>query len=330
MRLAALFAVLSLAAAAQPADRVLTRAEIEKLEAALARNPADRAAQTQLGRNYAFAILGIVEVGRDSAVAAMDLAKAASPLARHARDVLHSSGNAGLLAESGKALWSLAMRARTFATVHGDWNANYSGEQELAAKTLDRAIELDPESPAWRSYRIPIAGFRSNFALLPLTPADAFAIVKGDVARLSGPLRAYALNDAAKLAVRAGALDDAESYAKEILASEVKDWNYGNAVFFGNMVLGQVALRRGDVPGAMARLLASGKAPGSPQLNSFGPNMTLARDLLANPTPEIREAVLQFFDECKVFWTMHRGRLGQWSDQVRAGAVPDFGANLLY
>jgi hypothetical protein len=42
-------------------------------------------------------------------------------------------------------------------------------------------------------------------------------------------------------------LNAAESYANELLAgapSYPKDWNYGNAIFSGNMLLGRVALRR--------------------------------------------------------------------------------------
>jgi len=157
----------------------------------------------------------------------------------------------------------------------------------------------------------------------------------------------------AKLAVRAAALDDAENYAMELLASaaDQQNWNYGNAIFFGNMVLGQVAFRRGDVGSAVSRLLSSGKTPGSPQLNSFGPNMALAKDLLTSifrpssqnrigrplpkpphgaPTPDIQQSVLNFFDLCRVFWTMGADRLDNWSMQVKAGVVPDFGANLYY
>jgi hypothetical protein len=50
------------------------------------------------------------------------------------------------------------------------------------------------------------------------------------------------------LAAKANALDDAEADARELLnsANNPKDWNYGNAILFGNRVPGQVALRRGD------------------------------------------------------------------------------------
>jgi hypothetical protein len=106
-----------------------------------------------------------------------------------------------------------------------------------------------------------------------------------------------------------------------------RDWDYGNAVHDGNMVLGLVALRSGSVAQAREYLLEAGKTPGSPQLNSFGTNMQLAKELVEK---DERDVVLQYFDLCRKFWKMDRGRLDQWSATVRGGGTPDFGANLLY
>ena len=64
-------------------------------------------------------------------------------------------------------------------------------------------------------------------------------------------------------------------------AQKIKsDWNYGNALHKGNIVLGRIALERGDIAGAKEHLLAAGQTPGSPQVGSFGPNTTLAKELL--------------------------------------------------
>ena len=148
---------------------------------------------------------------------------------------------------------------------------------------------------------------------------------------LEGLQRFYGLKAAAQAAFDAGDLNTAEGYATELLAdapSYPKDWNYGNAIFSGNMLLGRVALRR-DKNVALARnfLIASGKTPGSPQLNSFGPNMSLAKDLLAAGE---RDAVLEFFGECGSFWKQQFSKLNQWTAMVKGGGDPDFGANLLY
>ncbi len=141
--------------------------------------------------------------------------------------------------------------------------------------------------------------------------------------------RYYDLPDLAKSAVHSD-LNEAKALAEELLqlaAERPTDWNYGNAIHFGNMVLGQVALREGDIEGAERYLLASGATPGSPQLDTFGPNMSLAKELLeAGQT----EAVLEYFERCAEFWEMSNDRLEYWTFQVRNDKVPNFGANLLY
>lgn len=64
---------------------------------------------------------------------------------------------------------------------------------------------------------------------------------------------------------------------------------------------------------------------GAPTLNSFGPNMSLAKELLERGE---REVVLEFFELCRTFWECEEGRLDTWSDDVRRGEIPNFGANL--
>jgi hypothetical protein len=93
------------------------------------------------------------------------------------------------------------------------------------------------------------------------------------------------------------------------------------------MVLGRLALRAGDVTGAKKFLLAAGMSEGSPVLGSFGPNMMLARELLAAGEPE---AVLEYFSECAHFWNMGSEKLTMWTAAVKNGKVPEFGANLVY
>ena len=103
--------------------------------------------------------------------------------------------------------------------------------------------------------------------------------------------------------------------------------NYGNAIQDANLVLGRLALRAGKIKAAEEYLIAAGKSPGSPQMDSFGPNLTLAKDLLDKGE---RETVLEYFMLCHRFWKMDRGRLEDWMQQVMDGMNPDFGANLLY
>jgi len=142
--------------------------------------------------------------------------------------------------------------------------------------------------------------------------------------------RFYALDDAAKQSFNVGKIDDANNFAEELLKLAPqfqRNWNYGNAIQDGNLVLGRIAVRDGRIEEAKKYLLEAGKSPGSPQMDSFGPNMSLAKDLLQKGE---RDTVLEYFELCRKFWTMDYGKLNQWSDEVKAGKIPEFGANLIY
>jgi hypothetical protein len=142
--------------------------------------------------------------------------------------------------------------------------------------------------------------------------------------------RFYALTKAQMAAFECSQYDAARSYAQEVLELAPRfgnDWNYGNAVHNGHVVLGRLAVVRGDLETACRELLLAGQTPGSPQLDSFGPNMTLARDLLAHSR---RTAVLGYFQECRKFWKHDFGDLTKWEIMVRLHLPPDFGANLYY
>ena len=142
--------------------------------------------------------------------------------------------------------------------------------------------------------------------------------------------RFYALDDAAKESFVVGHIKNADQYAKELLTlapRHTRNWNYGNAIQDGNLVLGRIAVREGHIDEAKRFLEEAGKSPGSPQMDSFGPNLSLAKDLLEKGETQ---AVLNYFEACRKFWEHHQDRLDQWADDVKAGRTPDFGANLLY
>jgi hypothetical protein len=166
--------------------------------------------------------------------------------------------------------------------------------------------------------------------LPPATAADRLAALESAASGKDGLYRFYDLANLAKVAFEAGNLDKATAYAQELLqmASQYpKDWNYGNAIYYGHFVLGRVALHGGNATEAAAQLVAAGATTGSPQLNSFGPNVTLAKELLAAGQSQ---SVLDYLAECKSFWKMDRGKLDEWIGAIRAGKAPDFTSNLDY
>jgi hypothetical protein len=105
------------------------------------------------------------------------------------------------------------------------------------------------------------------------------------------------------------------------------DWNYGNAIHRANTLLGRIAIREGDLPAAKRYLIASGQTPGSPQLDSFGPNMSLANDLLE--AGEV-STVLEYFSHCSKFWEAEFSLLNQWRNDIHQGRKPRFGPHLHY
>lgn len=142
--------------------------------------------------------------------------------------------------------------------------------------------------------------------------------------------RFYLTTKAAPTALAAGETEKAKTYALALLQQAPTlrdDWNYGNAVQVGNLVLGLIALAADDVTESKRLLLEAGKSPGSPQLNSFGPNMLLAKELLAKGE---REVVIEYFDLCAKFWELHKDQLDDWKAIVIKGGIPDFRANLGY
>lgn len=161
--------------------------------------------------------------------------------------------------------------------------------------------------------------------------SEDYGLAMAELRAARRPFERYdALNEAAKTTVWFGSLEQARSMAEELLdlaGRMPRTWNYGNALHDGHLVLGQVALRQGDVERAKAELLASGDTPGSPQLDSFGPNLGLARELLERGE---KDAVLAYFERIRRFWTSERGRLDTWASDVKAGRMPDFGANLVH
>jgi tetratricopeptide (TPR) repeat protein len=154
------------------------------------------------------------------------------------------------------------------------------------------------------------------------------SVLKAGLSALEPEARFCRLTELARTAFSAGTTSEAKAYAQELLSSAPSwegNWNQGNAIHCGNVVLGLLALSAGSIEEAKGHLLASGQTRGSPQLNSFGPSMRLARDLLEQGE---REVVLEYLELCTRFWKMDMGRLAAWKLAIGNGGIPDFMMNL--
>lgn len=207
-------------------------------------------------------------------------------------------------------------------------------DKDVAESLLNKAKALEPDNPEWSKrlghlYSLGISRKSAESRREAATKAleqleDALNLTTEEKKRF------YLLSDLARRAFEAGDLEKSSEYAAELLAKAAQyenDWNYGNAIHHGNLVLGRIALVSGDVEKAEEYLLAAGETPGSPQLNSFGPNMALAKELLEK---DKREVVIEYFQLCGKFWERGADRLEQWTSIVKGGQIPDFRANLSY
>lgn len=143
--------------------------------------------------------------------------------------------------------------------------------------------------------------------------------------------------DLALAALEAGETGLAKRHAAESLQKNTDDKssNYGNIIHNANLILGRCALLEGKLEDAKAYLLKAGATPGSPQLDSFGPRMSLARELLEKGE---KETVLQYLDLVSKFWAPgkeesvpgkqlsdeHAATIAGWKREIAEGKIPEW------
>lgn len=209
--------------------------------------------------------------------------------------------------------------AATFFLVH---------DRELAKSFLEKAQSNEPDNPHWAERLGQLYSHETlaahNAEEKQQAAATALKYFEDALKATNGSSkRMYLLVNATKMAFAAGEAKKAESYATELLSTS----SHGHAVHHGNVILGRLALKAGDIDKAKEHLIAAGKVAGSPTLNSFGPNMALAKDLLEKGETEV---VLEYFELCSHFWQDRQGRLEQWTKEVENGNMHDFGASLVH
>jgi hypothetical protein len=134
--------------------------------------------------------------------------------------------------------------------------------------------------------------------------------------------RFYSLDDLIKSAYEADNLATATNLANEYLSLAGTyrcNWNYGNAIHDANKYLGLISLKSGDQAAAVGYLLKSGKSTGSPQLNSFGPDPSLADALLKAGHAE---PVKVYLRDIKKFWKMENGQVDDCLANIDKGERP--------
>jgi tetratricopeptide (TPR) repeat protein len=261
--------------------------------------------------------------------------------------------------EQARGLWLKHLEANPHDTAILGNAANFFilRDMALSEKLLQTARSLEPRNPQWSDRLGHLYHLRAGREDTDLRENSATALREFKAAeevKLGVPwhadepeaagqdaqvavttllTRMHSLPDLAKTACDAGEFEEAARYANDLLELTQSDRlppffrNEGNAIHDGNLVLGRCALIDGKVEEAKKYLLAAGMTPGSPQLGSFGPNMTLAKALLERG--EVG-TVVEYFELCRRFWKMGGTELDEWIAQAQGGEIPDFGANLRY
>lgn len=213
-----------------------------------------------------------------------------------------------------------------------------------------QARALEPQNPLWAER---FGGVLLGEAYV-LQPPDSAAALREAIAQFEAGMRlrnvteraAYRLPDGqpylATLTLaflKTGDTNQAKTFAIELLRNldEKRDaWNYGNLIYHYNSLLGQIALREGKPDEAVKYLIAAGKTPGSPQLNSFGPTFKLAKELLQLGRSEDRTTVGKFLDDVARFWAnpdtardyvkadkvKQREQIEAWKKEIFDGKIP--------
>jgi len=135
--------------------------------------------------------------------------------------------------------------------------------------------------------------------------------------------RFYSLDDQIKDAYLNSDLNLAKTLISEYLQlADVYrcNWNYGNAVHDANRYLGLISLSEGKIDEATSYLISAGKSTGSPQLNSFGPELDLANNLLKRGKTK---EVLIYLNDVELFWELNDGRINKWIGEIENGNKPE-------
>jgi tetratricopeptide (TPR) repeat protein len=241
----------------------------------------------------------------------------------------------GHVYQDGAALWKqqVANHPADPAILRNAAHYSLLYDRTTAEDLFKKGETLEPNNPDWPEALGHLYDLNSHYQSQPGKLQEATAALtqyeRAFNLTTNATEKFYLMDDLATTAFEAGDTKKAATYAQQDLAaaaSENKDWNTGNAIHHGNLILGRIALQAGNIDLANHYLLEAGKTPGSPQLDSFGPNMELARELLVKGQKDV---VLQYFALCAKFWKS-QSELDNWTDAVKHNIIPDFGGNLIY
>ena len=318
-----------LAAAAEHGRRLSDDAA-KQLEAGLLQHPDDATAHVQL-LGYYYDRSAAFPQQRLAHVLWMIRHRPADPLTPEYGTVGPVADGPGYAAAS--AAWDEQVAAHpTDTAVLADAAAFYDNGTDTpkAQDLLRKAMDAEPKSPLWPArlagsterqaargeaaaapdlYNQALALRQSAYKLMP-DRTDRFRVLVGE------PMDAYRGGDAiAAKRLASNLLEAADDFPT--------DPAHADAVHQANIVLGEVALQVGNTDRAEDHLAAAAKVSSSPTLATTGPDLNLAKELLAKGE---RSPVRAYLVACEGFWTAGHDRLKRWVATLDAGGTPDWAA----
>jgi len=282
-----------------------------------------------LGRLYAFALVGSNSSTPLNVVRTVSRADASGPYAQEIRKKLADSKDAELLTAAGQYLAHVRERDIGFDPV------------AVGMSYLERALELNPQSVQARatlvSQRVGARNRRifevlrnvpketqyQTVSALPESERFEFLPELAEMAYFEGENADYYNRD--KTASQA-AWDRAARYCQDAIALAPKfrgESYHGYAVYRANMILGTLALWKGDSKTAVRHLLEASKAPASEELAYYAAPAAerLVKYLLKGGE---REPVIQFLEAMARTNVMQKDYLLESAAAIRRGQMPSW------
>lgn len=304
--------------------RIHDKAEAEKI-AKRAKSP------YLLAQIYAMGVMRVNMMNQNGFILSVGTSKEDDRYAAHAAQALRSTEDKGVIDIASSILLMQGMMTQVMSQRSG--KVIEPKPVELAGELLERCDECQSKV---RYYNI--------MGMMSSSPSEKKKLAQKELVLLEKKYSSRPpekteqekewsldkLRELAEVAFRAGEYKKATDYANKSL-SKVKGHplkgTYALVVHKGHIVLGRIALQKGDVKAAGMHLLAAGDVKGSATLSSFGPNMALAKELLEHGQ---RDVVIAYLERCKRFWDMGQKELTSWIKIIQKGGMPKFGANLIY
>ncbi|WP_161625867.1 tetratricopeptide repeat protein [Singulisphaera acidiphila] len=217
-------------------------------------------------------------------------------------------------------------------------------DPSLSVRWYRRCLSLDPDNPEWHWHLGNLykrMGRHQSFESGTDWSAVCFSEFEQalELATENTRWSNLALPSVARAAFEAGEIHKAQFYAEELVSRGCQQFKFrtnknnlmrGGFIHQGNLLLGRVALAKGDREEAKRHLILAITPPDCDPLilvSASGPSASLANDLLQIGE---RDCVIQYFQQCAQLWPTGRDVLVRWISDIQNKKTPNFGGNLIY